>query len=70
MVLLELPQKPEDADAFQHWFREVEKLKKELETRFGVEITEEDLKDSIEAMNKERMLRRKLAELMKHEKPP
>lgn len=70
MVLLELPQKPEDADAFQHWIREIEKLKRELETRFGVEITDEGLEESIKAMNKERKLRRRLAELMKDEKPP
>lgn len=70
MVVLELPQKPEDSDALHHWIRELEKLKVELETRFQVTITDEGLRESIKAMNKERKLRRKLAELMKDEKPP
>ncbi|UCE41194.1 MAG: 2-hydroxyacyl-CoA dehydratase [Candidatus Aminicenantes bacterium] len=70
MVVLELPQKPDDPDAFQHWIKEIAKLKSELETRFTVTITQESLRDAIRKMNRERELRRKLAELMKDEAPP
>jgi benzoyl-CoA reductase/2-hydroxyglutaryl-CoA dehydratase subunit BcrC/BadD/HgdB len=70
MVVLELPQKSDDPDAFQHWKKEIEKLKAELENRFGTNITEEGLKESIRMMNKERDLKRKLAALMKDEAPP
>jgi benzoyl-CoA reductase/2-hydroxyglutaryl-CoA dehydratase subunit BcrC/BadD/HgdB len=70
MLILELPQKPDDPDAFQHWIKELEKLKSELETRFSTEITDEALRTSIRMMNRERELKRKLAALMKQEKPP
>jgi len=70
MHVLELPQKPDDADAMDHWKSEVRKLKDALEDRFGVEITDEKLRDAIERMNRERSLRRQLAELMKADAPP
>ncbi len=35
MVVLELPQKADDADALAHWVRELEKLRAALEERFG-----------------------------------
>jgi benzoyl-CoA reductase/2-hydroxyglutaryl-CoA dehydratase subunit BcrC/BadD/HgdB len=70
MVILELPQKPDDPDAFQHWIKEIEKLKSELESRFSTKITDEALRASSRMMNKERELRRQLAGLMKQEKPP
>jgi benzoyl-CoA reductase/2-hydroxyglutaryl-CoA dehydratase subunit BcrC/BadD/HgdB len=70
MVVLELPQKPNDADALQHWKCEMMKLKKELENRFEVKVTDEGLRESIRLMNRERELKRKLAELMKGKKPP
>jgi benzoyl-CoA reductase/2-hydroxyglutaryl-CoA dehydratase subunit BcrC/BadD/HgdB len=70
MTVLELPQKPEDPDSFQLWYREVQKLKEALENRFQVKITKEALNESIKLMNRERNLRRKLAELMKGDSPP
>lgn len=70
MVVLELSQKPDDPDALEHWIREIQKLKEELEGRFGVKITDDGLRESIRVMNRERALRLKLAELMKDEKPP
>ncbi|MEN6383675.1 MAG: 2-hydroxyacyl-CoA dehydratase family protein, partial [Phycisphaerales bacterium] len=36
MHVLELPQKPDDADAFEHWYRELLKFKSALEKRFNV----------------------------------
>lgn len=70
MTVLELPQKSGDPDAFLHWMREIEKLKSELETRFGTAITDDGLRKSIRLMNKERALKRKLAGLMKDDPPP
>jgi benzoyl-CoA reductase/2-hydroxyglutaryl-CoA dehydratase subunit BcrC/BadD/HgdB len=70
MYVLELPQKPGDADAMAHWVNELRKLKNELESRFGVEITDAGIRDAIELMNRERRLRRELAALMKSDAPP
>ena len=70
LYVLELPQKPDDPDAFAHWERELHKLKAELEKRFGVEITDCRLRVAVETMNKERGLRRSLAELMQADSPP
>jgi benzoyl-CoA reductase/2-hydroxyglutaryl-CoA dehydratase subunit BcrC/BadD/HgdB len=70
MCVLELPQKPDDPDAFDHWLREIEKLKETLETRFAVTITEEKLCDAIRTMNRERRLRRELAASMQSPCPP
>ncbi len=68
--VLELPQKENDPDALAHWKTELEKFRSELESRFGVEITDEKIRDSISVMNRERSLRRRLAELMKADNPP
>ena len=70
MHVLELPQKPDDADAFQHWYSELVKLKTELEDRFDVEVTDDKIREAIGVMNRERGLRRSLAELMKSDTPP
>lgn len=70
LVVLELPQKPDDGDALQHWKQELQKLKVELEKRFHLEITNEALLDAVRLMNRERSLKRKLAELMKVKNPP
>ena len=68
--LLELPQKENDADALAHWHLELNKLRRELESRFGVEITDARLREAIRTMNRERALRRRLAALMKQDTPP
>jgi benzoyl-CoA reductase/2-hydroxyglutaryl-CoA dehydratase subunit BcrC/BadD/HgdB len=70
MHVLELPQKPTDADAMAHWVRELRKLKARLEEAFHVTITDEKIRRAIKTMNRERALRRQLAELMKSEHPP
>jgi benzoyl-CoA reductase/2-hydroxyglutaryl-CoA dehydratase subunit BcrC/BadD/HgdB len=70
MYVLELPQKPDDPDAMEHWHREIVKLKTELERRFGAAITEDRLAEAIGVMNRERRLRRRLAELMAGDPPP
>ncbi len=68
--VLELPQKPDSADALAYWVQELRKLKDALELRFGTEITEHKLRDAIELMNRERRLRRDLASLMQDGNPP
>jgi benzoyl-CoA reductase/2-hydroxyglutaryl-CoA dehydratase subunit BcrC/BadD/HgdB len=70
VYVLELPQKPGDSDALEHWVAEIRKLKAELERRFGSEITEARLREAIHAMNRERQLRRQLADLMRSPAPP
>ncbi|MEN6519867.1 MAG: double-cubane-cluster-containing anaerobic reductase [Armatimonadota bacterium] len=68
--IIELPQKQDDADAFEHWVLELRKLKSELEKRFNVEITDEKIREAIKVMNHERSLRLRLAELMEQDSPP
>ncbi|MHC4247510.1 MAG: double-cubane-cluster-containing anaerobic reductase [Planctomycetota bacterium] len=70
MYVLELTQKPDDEGAFEHWLGELGKLKGELEERFGVEVTDARLREAIATMNRERTLRRSLAELMRADAPP
>jgi benzoyl-CoA reductase/2-hydroxyglutaryl-CoA dehydratase subunit BcrC/BadD/HgdB len=70
VYVMELTQKADDDDAFEHWVRELQKLKEELESRFGRKITDDALRQSIDVMNRERGLRRALAELMKRDDPP
>ncbi len=68
--ILELPQKPDDEDAMSHWVSQLRILKAKLENLFYVEITDEKIRKAIVTMNKERQLRRELAELMKFKSPP
>ena len=70
MYVLELPQKPTDSDAMAHWVSELRKLKTKLENHFGVKVTDEKIRQAIGVMNRERQLRRELAELMKSQSPP
>ena len=70
VYVLELPQKPDDGDAMKHWIAELRKFRTKLEEDFGVEITDEKIWKAIKTMNRERHLRRQLAELMKSENPP
>jgi benzoyl-CoA reductase/2-hydroxyglutaryl-CoA dehydratase subunit BcrC/BadD/HgdB len=70
MHVLELPQKPDAAAAMEHWKFEIRKLKEALEDIFSVDISDTDLRESIELMNRQRSLKRQLAELMKSDAPP
>ncbi len=70
MHVLELPQKPDDRDAMAHWVRELHKLKARLEDAFHVAVTDDKIRRAIQTMNRERALRRQLAELMQVEHPP
>jgi benzoyl-CoA reductase/2-hydroxyglutaryl-CoA dehydratase subunit BcrC/BadD/HgdB len=70
MYVLELPQKADDADALEHWTREVEKFKEWMEHRYQTRITEEKLREAARLMNRERGLRRQLAGLLARDPPP
>jgi benzoyl-CoA reductase/2-hydroxyglutaryl-CoA dehydratase subunit BcrC/BadD/HgdB len=69
MHILELPQKPTDDDALVHWISQLRIFKAKLEELFSVEVTDEKIRQAIRTMNRERQLRRKLAELMKSQSP-
>ena len=70
MHVLELPQKPDETEAFDHWLTELRKLRAALEQRFSVTISDGSLREAIKLMNRERQLRRDLAALMKADSPP
>jgi benzoyl-CoA reductase/2-hydroxyglutaryl-CoA dehydratase subunit BcrC/BadD/HgdB len=70
VYVVELPQKAEDPDAYEHWVLELRKLAQQLATRFAVDITEAKLTQAIQLMNRERSLRRQLADLMVADPPP
>ena len=70
MHVLEYPQKPDDADAFEYWVKALAKLRADLESRFDVKITDDALRAAIRDMNRERSLRRRLAGLMAADAPP
>jgi benzoyl-CoA reductase/2-hydroxyglutaryl-CoA dehydratase subunit BcrC/BadD/HgdB len=69
MYVLELPQKPDDQDAFRHWHAEVIKLKNFIEKEFKKSITDAKLKTAIKVMNTERALRRDVARTAAHFPP-
>ena len=70
MYVLELPQKSEEPDALEHWILELRKFQQFLATRFAANITDQALCQAIELMNRERSLRRRLADLMIAHPPP
>lgn len=70
MHVMELPQKPDEPQAMEHWLHELENLKKILEKEFHTTISNEALHENITKMNRERYLRRELAAVMKSSAPP
>jgi benzoyl-CoA reductase/2-hydroxyglutaryl-CoA dehydratase subunit BcrC/BadD/HgdB len=70
MYVLELPQKADQADALEHWTREVRKFADFMAQRFQTRITGEKLGHAARLMNRERALRRQLANLLTHDPPP
>ncbi len=70
MFVLELPQKADQPDALDHWTHEVRKFKDWVERRFQVRLTKDKLRAAIQLMNRERRLRRQLADLMAGELAP
>lgn len=70
MYILELPQKADQPDALAHWQKEVGKFKSYVEKKFDKQITDDQLRAAIRLMNRERGLRRELADFMARDLPP
>jgi len=70
MHVLALPHRENDKEALAWWVRELQNLRKRLETQFDTAISDEKLRKAIRLMNRERTLRRNLAELMARTPPP
>ncbi len=68
--LLELPHRDNAPDAREQWVRELARLRDFLATRYRVEVDDARLRAAVRTMNRERGLRRRLADLMKREAPP
>lgn len=63
--VLQLPQNSNDEYSYKLWLNELYKLKAKLEERFGVEITEDDLREAIREGNNERRIFKEFFELGK-----
>jgi benzoyl-CoA reductase/2-hydroxyglutaryl-CoA dehydratase subunit BcrC/BadD/HgdB len=63
IIVLELPQKPQDGGGLRRWREEIERLIRRLEELTGNPITEAALRQAIRLMNRERRLRRAVARL-------
>ena len=70
MYVIELPHKSDRAESLGYWYQQLVAFRAELERRFAIRITDESLRRAIALMNRERRLRRQLAELMKRPAPP
>jgi bcr-type benzoyl-CoA reductase subunit C len=67
--ILSLPRKTEPAQI--DWFRgELTDLRKDMQEHFGVEVTDDKLRDAIERHNESRRLLRDIYELRKVDRPP
>lgn len=67
--ILELTQKSDEKEAFEHWFSEVRKLKTRLENTFNIRITDESLRKAIHELNNERRLLREAFSFGKEDPP-
>ncbi len=70
VYVMELPQKADDPDALAHWRAELRKFRAMLQQCWGVEITDDRVREAAALMNRERGLRRRLASLMAADRPP
>ncbi|SET33436.1 Benzoyl-CoA reductase/2-hydroxyglutaryl-CoA dehydratase subunit, BcrC/BadD/HgdB [Natronincola peptidivorans] len=70
MHIMNLPQTSEGEEALAYWKHQMERFKGFLENEFGVEITEEKLRDAIKLANRERAAMKKLHQLNAHKPAP
>lgn len=70
MHIMNLPQTGQGEDALAIWKDEMVKFKNFLEEKFGVEITDEKLRDAIKLMNRERDVMKRLHKLNAHKPAP
>lgn len=70
MHVMDLPQKPDEAEALEHWTHEVRKLRDFLGRQLGVTITDENLRRAIRDVNEERKLMKEIYACRKHHPVP
>jgi len=70
MHIMHLPQTSEGKDALDSWEKEMVNFKNYLEGEFGVNITDEKLRDAIKLMNRERNAMKRLHKLNAHKPAP
>ncbi|SET11692.1 double-cubane-cluster-containing anaerobic reductase [Anaerobranca gottschalkii] len=70
MHVMNLPQRADGEENLAYWQGEVIKFKEFLEEQFGVEITDEKLKDAIKLANRERKALKRLHQLNAHKPAP
>lgn len=70
MHIMNLPQTADNENSLELWKREMISFKDFLEKQFGVEITEDKLRDAIKLMNKERIAMKRLHQLNAHKPAP
>ncbi len=70
MHIMQLPQNYKDKESFEMWKSEIIKLKERMEEQFGVQITEEKIKDAIKLVNEERAATKDFYELSTLTPPP
>ena len=70
MYVLQLPHKAGDRDAQEYWRRELEQFRSFLAKRFATDVSDDKIREAAGLLNRERQLRRRLASLMKADRPP
>ena len=70
LLVMDLPQKPEEPEALEHWIAEVAKAKAFIEEQLDVEITDQDLRRAISMGNEQRRLMTRIYESRRHTPPP
>jgi benzoyl-CoA reductase/2-hydroxyglutaryl-CoA dehydratase subunit BcrC/BadD/HgdB len=68
--VLQLPHHADDPNALEFWIGELRKFQRFLEHRYHTTLTRERIVGAIQIMNRERNLRRQLAEMLKTDSPP
>jgi benzoyl-CoA reductase/2-hydroxyglutaryl-CoA dehydratase subunit BcrC/BadD/HgdB len=70
MLVMDLPQKPEEPEALPAWRAQVNAARRYLETRLAVSISDEDLRRAIRLTNRERELKYAIYASCAHRPPP
>jgi len=70
MHVMDLPQKPDEKEALEHWIKEVKILKNFISQQLGVEISDSNLRAAIRDLNNERVLLKEIFSCRKHHPVP
>ncbi len=63
MYILELPHRAGDANALDYWQWQLDRFRRFLSERYSTDVSDGKIRDAIGLLNRERQLRRQLAEL-------